>query len=238
MSEPFKKVYLFDEKSGAFIVEYNAQLSPTEPELKDENGVIVQHAVYNVPICSTEIQPPPCKGNEIPVFHRELNAWAIQQDYRGAIWFQKETGEAVEITEIGDPGNDYAPDIPLKRARELKAFSLRHECSEEISGGFECEALGEKYRYPFKISDQQNLVHAATIALFPDLPDDWTVPLKCMDIKGTWARIPHNAKEVREVMHAALAHRDSLSAKMESLDRKIDAAKTLANVEKITWMEA
>lgn len=237
--DQFKPCYQFDEKTGIFLMEYRAQLSPTEPEMKDENGHVVREAVYISPVHSTFKIPPACKKNEIPRFSMELNAWGIIPDFRGETWYHKETGDPMLVVEAGMPHEDFSPaidpEVALRIAKGDKVRDMQMKCSGEIVDGFYCDALGQKYRYPFAPTDQQNIIMAATSAMAASDPDKWSIALMCMDGKGAWNRVQHSAKQAIDVLHAAVAHRDALSAKISDIQSKIDKARDIADVQKITW---
>lgn len=234
-----KTVYLFDEKNGAYIGTYEAQASPMEPEVKDANGNVIQEQAYIAPIYSTPIAPPKFGANEIPVFHRELNAWRIDLDFRGKVWFNKTTGEPVEISQIGQPDASLVPVLPdehaLRQARDAKIYDLRMACFSAITAGFTSKASGADLFYAYGITDQSNL-HAATLAsLSPSLPKKWTFPIWCKDASGEWAMIPHTADQIQKLNMDGIAHRAAYSAKMAQLSQAVSGADSVADVNKVTW---
>jgi hypothetical protein len=235
--EPFKTCYLFDPETGVLTGEYKAQLSPTEPEVKDENGRVISEAVYIAPVHSTFMPPPKVKKNQVPRFSIELDAWGVTADFRGEVWYHKETGEAVEISEAGDPPEHLAPEIDPKvnisLAKAKAVMDFQSACTSEIIDGFSCDALGTMMHYPFSPLDQQNLTLAALAAMTAQKP--WSISLMCKDKTGTWARVPHSSEQVIEVLHAAVEHRDALSSKMAEMQSQIEKAATIADVQKITW---
>lgn len=105
-----KKVHLFDD-AGIYTESYVAHESPLEP------------GIYHTPVLSTDIPLPDLDINQTCKFNG--NDWDIISDYRGKIWYDKETGEPIEIIEVDLPADhliSVEPDFILKanKLRELK----------------------------------------------------------------------------------------------------------------------
>lgn len=226
-----KIIYQYDEETRAFVRECVAQASPAEPEIKDENGVMIQEQVYIMPIHSTLIAPPAWGKNHIPVFHEELQAWRLDQDFRGETWFNVNTGDPVEVTEIGQPDLSLAPVLPdslaLQLAKTKKVADLRIPCCNAITAGFQSDATGQVMSYGYGITDQNNLISAAMAGVHDVI---W-----CANTAGVWARVTHTAEQIMKVSADAVAHRAGHSAKMAGLVQNVMAAQSLADVDAITW---
>lgn len=82
-----KKVYLYSDKNGEFLGEYNAHPDPETP------------GAYIEPVCSTDVAPPSPGNHQVAVFNGGV--WTLVADYRGTIGYT-ESGEPVEIVNIGE----------------------------------------------------------------------------------------------------------------------------------------
>lgn len=109
----FKKVYLFNEKTGEFAGEFDAQRSPLDPEVRDDENNVISEQKYLIPTFSTEKKVPKLKVNEAAFFVREVGEWVVKADFRGKVAFDKDTGVETLIT---DPG-----DLPANTSLELPA---------------------------------------------------------------------------------------------------------------------
>ena len=87
------KLYHFSPTTGEYLHESDAKLSPKDFEAGRE--------VYLIPAHATTAAPPTAGTNEVAVC--DGMAWTIQPDYRGATWYEKATGQSVEIQDIGEP---------------------------------------------------------------------------------------------------------------------------------------
>lgn len=130
----------------------------------------------------------------------------------------------------------FAPPAPsLDDARATVLRALESGCAATILQGFRSTALGDTYRYPSKPTDQSNLQASVLASLFPGLAEDWTTPFWCQDTTGTWAYRPHTAAQIQQVgtdgkdaINACIAHKIAL-------EQQVAKAKTLAEIEAITW---
>ena len=78
-------VYKYDEKTGVYASNVQAQESPREP------------GVYLIPAMATDVMPPATGKNECAVF--KSGTWVIKPDYRGATYWLHD-GSEHSITEI------------------------------------------------------------------------------------------------------------------------------------------
>lgn len=123
----------------------------------------------------------------------------------------------------------------LPGAATARLAAIAGACSATILEGFASSALGAEHRYPAKLTDQSNLQASVLASLFPGLASDWTTPFWCQDATGTWAYRPHTAAQIQQVgtdgknaINACIAHKIAL-------EQQLSKAKTLAEVEAITW---
>jgi hypothetical protein len=234
-----KTVYLFDQITGALTGTYNAEQSPLEPEIRDDSGKVIRAAVYIMPEFSTAKIPPAAGKNQIPVFSRELDAWALSPDFRGAVVYDAATGAEVKIGSIGPLPSGVIESLTLDlqiaiAAREAEA-RLYDACQKSIISGFLSGALGAQYAYPSGIVDQLNMNAIATESNSPALPAGWVRKLWCTDAAGAWSSLDHNATQVQQVLSDFASHRESNSATLAAKLVKVRAAKTLAAIAKVTW---
>lgn len=132
-------------------------------------------------------------------------------------------------------GNQPDPWMSLAEAQTLKMAELEAACAAEIASGFSSAALGKRYQYPAKATDQSNLQASVLASLLPGLAKDWTTPFWCQDAAGAWAYRPHTAAQIQRVgtdgknaINACIAHKIQL-------EEQLAKAETLAELEAITW---
>ena len=87
------RIYIYKEKTGEYIGDYNAQ---PNPKRKGE---------FLYPPNSTTLIPPSLKENEGLIFKDEK--WNIVKDYRGKEIINLKTKEISKVTEIGNIKNGY-----------------------------------------------------------------------------------------------------------------------------------
>lgn len=123
----------------------------------------------------------------------------------------------------------------LEAKRQEKLATLEASCASEIQSGFNSKALGSSHRYPAKTTDQSNLQASILASLLPNLPADWTTPFWCRDPAGTWAYRPHTAAQIQRVGTDGKDAVNACIAQKILLEQQVAKAKTLAEVEAITW---
>jgi len=82
-------IYNYSQATFEFIGQSEARPDPLE-----ENK-------YLIPANSTEIEPPEISENQIAVFNPDTNNWDIKPDFRGKVFWNKQTKEKIVIFEIG-----------------------------------------------------------------------------------------------------------------------------------------
>lgn len=132
-------------------------------------------------------------------------------------------------------GNQPDPLMSLADAQALALSELEIGCGNTIAAGFSSAALGKPYRYPAKLTDQSNLQASVLASLFPGLAEDWTTPFWCQDAAGTWAYRPHTAAQIQRVGTDGKDAINACIAQKILLEAQLAKAKTLAEVEAITW---
>lgn len=97
------KVYNYNNQTGEFLSEEEAQRDPLEKEER-----------YLIPSSATTTKPLQVGENEIAVFDGEK--WAKKVDLRGKTYWNKETKEEFVIREIGDElSSDYTDKEPTSQ---------------------------------------------------------------------------------------------------------------------------
>lgn len=132
-------------------------------------------------------------------------------------------------------GNQPDPLMSLADAQALALSELEIGCGNAIAAGFSSAALGKPYSYPAKLTDQSNLQASVLESLFPGLDEDWTTPFWCQDEGGTWAYRPHTAVQIQRVGSDGKAAINACIARKIQLEEQLAKAKTIAEVEAITW---
>lgn len=123
----------------------------------------------------------------------------------------------------------------LGTAKSHQQAALRASCAAAIIRGFDSDALGTLHAYPFKATDQTNLMRVVTLSLVPGLSDDWTVPIWCATGAGEWVHQPHTANQVQEVGSAADAHVLACQTRLAVLVQTVGDATSIEAVHTIDW---
>lgn len=123
----------------------------------------------------------------------------------------------------------------LPAAVAARLAVIAEACNTTILEGFASKALGAEHRYPAKLTDQSNLQASVLASLFPGLAEDWTTPFWCQDAAGSWAYRPHTAAQIQRVGTDGKDAINACIAQKIQLEEQLAKAKTLAEVEAITW---
>ena len=111
------KIYNYHPITKEFISESKADESPLEK------------GVYLIPGNATEIAPPQAGENEVACF--ENGIWLVKPDFRGKIYYKKDTLEEILISEIGmipdETLTDIKPELYDKWDNTLNAFVFDRE---------------------------------------------------------------------------------------------------------------
>lgn len=73
------RIWQTDIQTGALIGEAVAQVSPLEPEVRDESGAVVREAVYLIPAGAVTVAPPAEVAGKRRHWNREAASW-VQRD--------------------------------------------------------------------------------------------------------------------------------------------------------------
>lgn len=92
-----KTVFIYDQNSGELHGAYECQESPLEA------------GVYIVPSASTDIEPPSFVQGKVTLW--DSGSWVQVDDVRG-LWYDQQTGDAVEITDIHADVSQLSRDKP------------------------------------------------------------------------------------------------------------------------------
>jgi hypothetical protein len=126
-----------------------------------------------------------------------------------------------------------AASITLARIERIS--ELTADCGAAIVSGFASSALGSPYRYPYKTTDQINLMGAVSASLLPGLDPDWTTPFWCADADGQWSFRSHSAAQIQAVGRDGKAHVVACQTLLAQLTTAVSAATTVEAVKAIVW---
>ena len=132
-------------------------------------------------------------------------------------------------------GGTAAPEYSLEQLKAIALANLDTSCAASITEGFTSTALGTAYGYPSNATAQSNLQASVLASLIPGLAEDWTTPFWCQDAAGTWAYRPHTAAQIQRVGTDGKDAINACIARKIQLEQQLAKAKTLAEVEAITW---
>ena len=109
------KIYCYNAKTKEFLRDREAQKDPLESRKRKKS-------VFMFPSNATSIKPPAIKENEVACFIN--NAWQILPDFRGDIYYYKETKEKIIFIQIGEkPDNKLTLEIPENDQQSWDEFS-------------------------------------------------------------------------------------------------------------------
>lgn len=113
------KIYHYSKDSYEFIRESEARKDPIKSEKQEKD-------IYLVPAYATKIQPPSVSENEIAIFNETEKIWKTEVDYRGEIFYKKDSAEEVKIEEIGEVNSELTNKVPPKKSdpRETLSFNV------------------------------------------------------------------------------------------------------------------
>ncbi|BAK75826.1 hypothetical protein NH8B_0994 [Pseudogulbenkiania sp. NH8B] len=126
----------------------------------------------------------------------------------------------------------------LGTAITAKMAELAAACRDAIYAGFTSSALGEVRSYPFQDKDQANLNSSVTASMLPGNAGDWTTPFWCADAAGKWTWAPHTAEQIQQVGRDAMAAKLAQLQKNEALQKRVESAATIEDVQSIQWTVA
>ena len=128
---------------------------------------------------------------------------------------------------------DHDPEIENVRASKLAELSAA--CEAFILSGFESDAPGSSYHYPYTDRDQMNLHGSILDAAMNAETVDWTTPLMCADAAGAWSYVMHSPAQTIAVGDAANAFRIAALMKNARLAQCVTAAATIDEINAIAW---
>ena len=111
-------IYHYNPETGEYMGQGEARESPLEP------------GVFLIPAYSTSEKPPKTGDNEVAVFENEK--WAIKPDFRGKVYYRKDTKEEIEITEIGVEPDEDMTDIEPGVFDEWDNESKKWKCNLDL----------------------------------------------------------------------------------------------------------
>jgi hypothetical protein len=90
------KIYHYNSETKEFIGESEAKIDPMATKR-------IGSPVYLTPANSTIIQPPKIEKGKSIIFDNE---WKTIDDHRGEIYYKKDSGQEIEIKELGEEKNE------------------------------------------------------------------------------------------------------------------------------------
>lgn len=128
-----------------------------------------------------------------------------------------------------------APVPSLVDVQNAQIATLSAACQDCIYAGFTSSALGSEYSYPAKDTDQQNLTASVLSSLMPNNATDWSTPFWCADANGNWSFQMHTAAQIQQVGIDGKNAILTCMAKNQQLAGQVMAAKSVQEVQAITW---
>lgn len=228
-----KVVYQTDHL-GIYVGETIADKSPLEP------------SVWLIPALCVEFKPPVIPELKAALWDGER--WQLIDSYQGLTAYNTQNRAPIVVERLGPlpfgytlevplpgqiwTGDRWINDIPtlveLRYQEQLQAVNAA--CRQEITGGFWCTALGERYRYSTELDDQVNLTGMALRGL--------DGPYACYDEQGTKAFRLHTAAQLRQVSDEFTEFKLLRLQKVADLTVQLQAAglvQDLSAIDALTW---
>lgn len=224
-----KTVYQTDEL-GIYVGLAIADASPLEP------------GVWLIPALCVEQEPPSAPEGQAARWDG-LN-WKLIDCYRGLTAYNTTTREPLVIDRVGPlpagytleapgPGQvwefgQWVDDVPavVEALYQERLLAVDTACSQEITGGFWSQVLGDRHRYSSTLEDQMNLTGAARSGA------DLTYP--CLDAEGIKAFRPHTADQLRQLAGDFTVFRLGRLEQAYQLKLQLQEARDAQDIEALT----
>ena len=115
------KIYNYHSDTGEFVGSSDANRDPLEEKV-----------MYLIPANATTVEPPTPDALQVAVWNG--TGWVTMPDHRWETWYNVETGEPVEIEDIGTPPTSLTPDAPP--VPEPTYIQLRSEAYRDRIGTY------------------------------------------------------------------------------------------------------
>lgn len=155
-----------------------------------------------------------------------------------------DSGQIVQNVAGSTPWDDYQAwlkagntlaQASLADAQAARIAFLSAACRAEITGGYPSSALGSPHTYPSTPTDQGNMQASVLASLLPSLPANWATPFWCADSTGKWAMVNHTAAQIQQVGLDGKTFVVAAQQKLATLTAQVEAATTVAEVQKVVW---
>ncbi|MDQ2822231.1 MAG: DUF4376 domain-containing protein [Pseudomonadota bacterium] len=123
----------------------------------------------------------------------------------------------------------------LDTLRARKSAAISQACTDAITAGFPCDALGAGFTYPSRPNDQANLTGSVVRSFYPGNDADWRTPFWCADADDAWEFRLHTVAQIQHVGDCAVIARLSCMAKNEQMQGQVAAAETPEALDDIIW---
>lgn len=122
---------------------------------------------------------------------------------------------------------ELAAPAPLVDYQALKKTEMEQAASVLITNGFSSTALGSTHHYGGKITDQLNLIGAASA--------DVDMAYPCADDSDVWARRQHTAAQLKQVLLDGSVYKQSVLIALDVKRNEIDIAVDHDQVDAVVW---
>lgn len=154
------KIHNYSPTTGEYLNTTVADESPLEP------------GIFMVPALATDVAPPTLKANEVAVF--AAGAWSVVPDYRSQTVYDKTTGAAVQITDLGALAANLVVAKPKPTQAQIAAqFAANQTAALAAVDQFHAETVQqlagnptqvEKDTWAMKLSTANAVVTKATVS--------------------------------------------------------------------------
>lgn len=130
------KIYNYDENTGEFLFECDAELDPAEWQINHKK-------IYLVPANATKTKPPKTSITQIAIFKND--SWTIEDDFRG-LYMVDENMSPVLVEKIGSLPEGFVScsEAQAKKIQEDKIFYIIQDGELIINPNYEEDKEKEK----------------------------------------------------------------------------------------------
>lgn len=107
------KIHNYSPTTGEYLNTTVADESPLEP------------GIFMIPALATDMTPPTLKANEVAVF--SAGVWVVVPDYRSQTVYDKTTGAAVQITDLGALAANLVVEKPKPTQAQIAAQLIANQ---------------------------------------------------------------------------------------------------------------
>lgn len=147
-------IYNTNPVTGEYIGQGVAQVSPLEPEVRDESGAVIRQAVYLIPAHAVTVAPPVAKPGK-------------RRHWNGAAWEYRDEPASVPGQSESAPEPDVAQCSPWQVRKGFNARGIRAAVEQYVAGASQEVQDGYEFATVWKANDPFVLEAGAGLGMTP-----------------------------------------------------------------------